>query len=747
MSSGDASRSNAPSAAQTVPAAPTTPEPPLASDGPPQAAPAEQAPTHGSAAPESSSGQMSVGGHESMTTEETSTDITQSATTDVPAPATEAEANQRRTKTGGASLAVLSRHGVRLKMGRWRKQLELISGLEPTLQAEKDASLRKRSLALRYRAMAGEKLRELLPEAYALVREAGRRSLSMRHYDVQIVGGIALFEGHIAEMQTGEGKTLTATLPMYLHSLIGKGAHLATVNDYLAKRDAEWMTPLYNLLGVSVGIIQTQDDQGGRRKSYAANVTYGTAKEFGFDFLRDRLLLRAQNRLQTEMLGDGGGGFSGSGDQPVMRGMHFCLVDEADSILIDEARTPLIIGSIEDTVRDQIVETYLWAAQHANEYELDEHFEIDDETKRYELTARGRQKVRSLPKSDLVRTMGLVDLYEYTERAVKVHREFLLDRQYVVRPGEQGKEEIVIVDEFTGRLAEGRKWRDGIHQAIEAKEGIEISVPTGQAARITVQDLFLRYPHLAGMTGTAATSARELKRIYQTPVIRVPTNRPPRREQLSDRVFGSMMAKFEAIVEEVQRVHATGRPILIGTRSIDKSEIISKLLEQLEIPHQVLNANNVEKEAEIVSAAGGSGRVTVATNMAGRGTDIKLSDDVESMGGMHVICTELHDAARIDRQLIGRCGRQGDRGSYRQFLSLDDDILKVGLGATKSEKMKAKGEDLQGSVDRYAKLFRSAQRKVERKHFRDRMVLLHHEKERKKMQREIGQDPYLDTPD
>jgi preprotein translocase subunit SecA len=651
------------------------------------------------------------------------------------------------TGESNRALSLLSARGFRTRMLRWRRQLSQINALESMVQAEDDASLRKRSLALRYRAMAGEKLSTLLPEGYALVREAGRRAVSMRHYDVQIVGGIALFEGCIAEMQTGEGKTLTATLPLYLHSLIGKGAHLATVNDYLAKRDAEWMRPIYELLGLTVGVIQTPDDQGSRRKSYAASITYGTAKEFGFDFLRDRLLLRAQNRVETEMLGDGGAGFGGSGDEVVMRGMYFCLVDEADSILIDEARTPLIIGSIEDTVRDQIVETYRWASKHADEYELDEHFTIDPDTKQYELTARGRQKVRALPKADLVRTMGLVDLYEYTERAVKVFREFLLDRQYVVRPGDKGVDEIVIVDEFTGRLAEGRKWRDGIHQAIEAKEAIEISVPTGQAARITVQDLFLRYPYLAGMTGTAATSARELRRIYRTPVIRVPTNRPPQRKRMPDRVFGSMQSKFEAIVNEIEEVHSQGRPILIGTRSIDKSEILSKMLDELNIEHQVLNANNVEQEADIVAQAGGQGKVTVATNMAGRGTDIKLGAGVEPLGGMHVICTEMHDAARIDRQLIGRCGRQGDHGSFRQYLSLDDDILKTGLGIGKSDRLKEHGESVSGAVDRYAKLFRKAQRKVERKHFRDRMVLLHHEKERKKMQREIGQDPYLDTPD
>ncbi len=643
--------------------------------------------------------------------------------------------------------------GFSFRMVRWRKLLHQINAIEPILMSEEESNLRKRSLAIRYRAMAGEKLASILPEAYALVREAGRRALAMRHYDVQMIGGIALFEGYIAEMQTGEGKTLTATLPLYLHSLVGKGAHLATVNDYLAKRDAEWMRPLFDLLGISVGVIQTPDDQTARRTAYAAAVTYGTAKEFGFDFLRDRLLMRAQNRLQTEMLGDGGGGgFSQTGDAVVMRGMHFCLVDEADSILIDEARTPLIIGSIEDNVRDQIVQTYRWAAEIAPQFKAEEHYYIDNETKRFELTARGRQKVRSLPKQDLVRTMGLVDLYEFTERAIKVYEEFTLNRQYVVRPSEKGGDEIVIVDEFTGRLAEGRKWRDGIHQAIEAKEQIEISVPTGQAARITIQDLFLRYERLAGMTGTAATSAGELKRIYRTPVLRVPTNRPPRREQLADRVFGSALKKYEAIVEEVVSLHSSGRPVLIGTRSIDKSEVLSRLLEHAGIPHEVLNANKVAEEAEIVARAGERCKVTVATNMAGRGTDVKLKPEIEKLGGMHVICTEMHDAARIDRQLIGRCGRQGDKGSYRQYLSLDDDILKNGLGPEKSEALKKLGASIVGqaspaNVDRYASLFRKAQRRVERKHFRDRMVLLHHEKERKKMQREIGQDPYLDTPD
>ncbi len=433
-----------------------------------------------------------------------------------------------------------------------------------------EGQIRKESLSLRFRAMSGEPLVKLLPEAFALVREAGRRALNMRHFDVQIVGGAALFDGCIAEMQTGEGKTLTATLPLYLHALVGKGAHLATVNDYLAERDAQWMRPLYDLLGVTVGIVLTDSDPDGRRKAYAADITYGTAKEFGFDFLRDRLLLRAQGRMQSDFLGEGSSErWSSRGDEPVQRTMHFALVDEADSILIDEARTPLIIGSLGDETRETVIATFRWAAEHAASFEIDEHFTLEEDSRKIELNSRGRGLVRSLPRDDLMRIVSLVDLYEYIERAIKVHRDFHLDRQYVVRDGE-----IVIVDEFTGRLAEGRKWRDGIHQAIEAKEKIEVTVPTGQAARITVQDLFHRYRHIAGMTGTASTSAPELTKIYKTPVVLVPTNRPPKRVRLKDQVYGTMLQKFEAIVGEVREMHDQGRPVLIGTRSIDKSMIL-----------------------------------------------------------------------------------------------------------------------------------------------------------------------------
>ncbi|MEX2175720.1 MAG: preprotein translocase subunit SecA [Pirellulaceae bacterium] len=632
---------------------------------------------------------------------------------------------------------------IQRRLAQWGKLLGQISAFEEELQSLADRDLKKRSLSLRYRAKSGETLVKIVPEAYALVREASRRAIAQRHYDVQMIGGMALFNGCIAEMETGEGKTLTATLPMYIHSLVGKGAHLATVNDYLAERDANNMRPVYDLLGLTVGTILTKDASKDRRKSYACDITYGTAKEFGFDFLRDRLLLRRMGVSQASIFGDiTSAQLDPTGEQPVQRGAHFCLVDEADSILIDEARTPLIIGSLGEKAIEKIVSTYRWAAEMTTRFVEEEHYEYEHDDKKIELTAAGRQIVRTLPKPDLLATVGLIDLYQYIERAIKVDRDFLLDRQYVVKEGE-----IVIVDENTGRLAEGRKWRDGIHQAIEAKEKIEVTVPTGQAARITVQDLFLRYQHLAGMTGTAMSASREFRKVYKKIVIPVPTNRPAHRQRLPDQVFAHAEEKWNAIVAETRDLHQQGRPVLIGTRSIDKSVILSRLLGVEGIPHKVLNAHEVATEAEIVAHAGLPSKVTVATNMAGRGTDIKLGEGVADLGGLHVICTELHDSARIDRQLVGRCGRQGDPGTVRQYMSLDDDVIRTGFGPATAEKMTALGEGARVDPQRYLSLLKRAQRKVERRHLRDRFVLLHHEKERKKMQREMGQDPYLDTPD
>ncbi len=578
----------------------------------------------------------------------------------------------------------------------------------------------------------------MIPQAFALVQESASRTLQMRHFDVQLLGGIALFHGAIAEMETGEGKTLTATLPLYLRALPGKGAHLATVNDYLARRDAEWMAPVYRLLGLSVGVIQTEMNRPQRLESYGSDITYGTAKEFGFDFLRDRLLLRQIQQQRMAFFDSLDGGQSG-GERAVQRDPYYAVVDEADSVLIDEARTPLIISAIPGQGIDEVLATYRWAAEATPQFQEDEHYEYDHEKKKVELTSEGRQLVRAVSKPEELDSVGLIDFYEFIERGIKVSRDFLRDQHYVV--SEEG--EVIIVDESTGRLAEGRKWRDGIHQAIEAKEGVDVTVDTGQAARITVQDLFLRYKHLAGMTGTAVSSAREFRKIYKKPVCQIPTNRAPRRKCLPDRIFANVEDKWEAIVADIEQAHSVGRPVLIGTRTIENSEILSRKLAAKGIEHQVLNAHHVAVEAEIVALAGQPGRVTVATNMAGRGTDIKLGEGVPAKGGLHVICSEIHDSARIDRQLLGRCGRQGDPGTTCQYMSLEDEVLRTGYGPKKAKRLSQRQG---GDLAKLSRRFRRAQQIVERRHLRDRMLLLHHEKQRKKMHRELGQDPYLDTP-
>lgn len=638
-------------------------------------------------------------------------------------------------------MAGLMRGPVGWRMASWKRRIPEIGAIGRELESRTDSDLRKESLSLRYRAKSGERLNDLLPMAFALVRESARRTLDMRHFDVQLLGGMSLFHGSIAEMETGEGKTLTATLPMYLRSLVGRGTVLATVNDYLAKRDADWMRPIYELLALKVGVIQTDMDRNQRREAYACDVTYGTAKEFGFDFLRDRLLLRRLAQEHADIFGDPGQD-GPTNERPVQRDPYFALVDEADSVLIDEARTPLIISAISSEGKHQMETAYRWSAEHASEFEEDEHYEYDHEKRKVELTGEGRHLVRKLPHPEGMDGVGLIDAYEYIERAVKVRRDFHRDQHYVV----SSDGEIVIVDESTGRLAEGRKWRDGIHQAIEAKEEIEVTLETGQAARVTVQDYFMRFSHLAGMTGTGITSAREFHKVYKMHVIQIPTNRPSRRQQLASFVAGTSDSKWDAIVQEIQELNGQGRPVLIGTRTIENSELLSRLLEAAGIPHQVLNAHQIAKEAEIVAEAGHTGRVTVATNMAGRGTDIKLGESVADMGGLHVICTEMHDSARIDRQLIGRCGRQGDPGSFRQYLSLDDPVLESGFGRKRADQFRNRGKRAGNGHDGMKSIFRRAQRKLENQHLRQRMILLYHEKQRKRMQQELGQDPYLDTP-
>jgi len=624
-------------------------------------------------------------------------------------------------------------------VNRWQPQIKRIHARYNDYEACTDAELRKQSLSLRYRAQSGEPLERLLIEAFALVRQAAERRRSMAHFDVQLLGGMAMQSGAIAVMQTGEGKTLTATLPLYLAALTGRGAHLITANDYLAERDAAWMRPVFEFLGMRVGVITASTARAKRRAAYHCDITYATAKEVGFDFLRDRLIQRrldegAANSLAALL---GNAGFEESDDGRVQRELNFALVDEADSILIDEARTPLIISSLpgDDPARSAL---YTWCAHQVDHFEKGIDFDYDFEQRTVVLTAAGRRKVRQLPKHEHLSGLPMLDIYSQVELALFVEQDYVRDRHYVIRDGE-----VVIVDEFTGRTSEGRKWRSGLHQAIEAREGVEVTRETCEAARITIQDLFLRYNRLCGMTGTVANSARELKKIYDTGSIAIPTNKPPRREQWKDRIFRTEREKWQAIVADIQVIHETGRPILVGTRSIDKSEVLAHLLQQHDLSHDVLNARHLSREAEIVAAAGQVGKIVVATNMAGRGTDIQLSDAALKLGGLHVIGSELHESARIDRQLFGRCGRQGDPGSFQLYISLEDDILRQAFGDKGAARVKKMGHAQ--SLTHLGRLFRRAQAKLERRNFRARKMLMYRERQRQSAQREMGQDPYVDT--
>lgn len=622
-----------------------------------------------------------------------------------------------------------------------RRIVREVEKLAPAMEAIDDAALRKLGRSLSYRAKAGEPVDTLMVESFAATREAGRRRLGMRHYDVQLLAGAALVKGAIVEMQTGEGKTLVATLPLVLYALAGKGAHLATVNDYLARRDAEWMKPIYEALGLKVGIVESQMDFDLRRTAYAADVTYGTAKEFGFDFLKDRLM----NRQITEGRGDLAamltGKTAGESTKLLQRPYWFALVDEADNVLIDEARTPLIIASPPGEAQAAEQALFRFGAQVAAELEPGEDFEEDIRKHTCELLGRGRGRVRAIDRPPAINAMSLLAIYDAVERACKARRFYIRDRQYVVRDGE-----IVIIDEFTGRAAEGRTWKDGIHQAVEAKEGVAVTVPSGHAARITIQDLFARWPHLAGMTGTIATSRREIARTYDVAVDVVPTNKPAIRRRLPAVVTADSREKFIRIVDEIRELHGNGRPVLIGTRSIDKSEELSQLLTAAALPHTVLNARHIAEEADIVARAGERGQITVSTNMAGRGTDIKLGEGVAALGGLHVICTELHDSARIDRQLVGRCGRQGDPGTWRQYVSLDDDILTTAYGPKRAAWIAARLRWRRGAnPERLLATFKGAQRTVEARHRRQRRVLEYIERQRSDAHMQMSHDPYLDA--
>jgi preprotein translocase subunit SecA len=613
----------------------------------------------------------------------------------------------------------------------WSSSLTAIDRYGDKLAPLTDAELRKAGLALRFRAQSGEPLDDLLPESFALIREVSGRQLGMRHFDVQLKGGLVMHAGGLAEMQTGEGKTLTATLPVALAAFRGQGAHLATANDYLAQRDAELMTPVYNALGLTVGVIQSQSDPAQRTQAYGCDITYGTAKEFGFDFLRQRLEQRRQDDAPLARAAKGQFG----------RTRFFALVDEADALLIDEARTPLIVSAAPGECPEEISRVYRWACQFVGELSAGQDYQWLNAGQTVELSSAGRRRVRSSHHQAEVTNIPLLDLYSHVELAILVENRYRRDRHYIVR-----ESEIVIVDEFTGRLSEGRRWRDGVHQAIEAKEGLPISPDTGQAARVTMQSFFLLYDRLCGMTGTANHAADEMRGIYDMQVESIPTHRPPRRVHLPDRVYGDQQEKWMAIADEVREIHQTGQPVLIGTRSIDKSEILSRHLTEMRIPHQVLNASQEASEAAIVSQAGQHGQVTVATNMAGRGTDIRLGEGVAALGGLFVIGTELHEAQRIDRQLMGRCGRQGDPGTYRQYLALDDDILRQGLGDTVADRWVESGKQQIGAWDLGSSIFYKAQRKVEHRHFKQRRLLMDRERQKQILHEQMGEDPYLDAP-
>jgi preprotein translocase subunit SecA len=626
------------------------------------------------------------------------------------------------------------------RLSRWALLAEKINALEPTLEAETDAQLLSRSEVLRLKARQGDSLNSLLVEAFALVRESAKRTIKQRHYDVQLVGGASIHLRSIAEMETGEGKTLVATLPAFLNALQGKGVHIITVNDYLAQRDADWNGPVYALLGLSVGCIQTGMPDGARRAAYACDITYGTSKEFGFDFLRDelkRLQLGGDSTRKSFEQAFLGRGEHSESEMPVQRTHHYAIVDEADSILIDEARTPLIIGANNQPTQEEAA-AYLGADELAATLVRTKDFKYDPAERKAELNAAGRRKVQAVAGHSSFVTLTVDGLYEYVERALRAQIAYLRDRDYVVVD-----KEVVIVDEFTGRMMPGRQWQDGLHQAIQAKEKLEITLETITAARVTVQDFFLRYKKLAGMTGTASSDARELRKIYKVNVFKVPTNRRGRRVWVNDRIFSTEAEKFQAVADKIVEWNKHGVPVLVGTRSIEKSEKLSALLNAANIEHQILNAKNHEIEAQIVAQAGQPGRVTVATNMAGRGTDIKLGDGVAELGGLHVIGTERHEARRIDRQLAGRCARQGDPGFCQFFVSLNDEIIEA-YGEKPAARLRAryrgKGELSSNPMRRL--VFR-AQAKKERQHFRDRKLLMVYEKQRAEMRRNMGLNPVL----
>lgn len=587
-----------------------------------------------------------------------------------------------------------------------------------------DNDLVQKSLEQRFEAKSGVKPTKLAVDCFPLVMEASRRQLGLVHYDVQVLCALEMAKGRITEMKTGEGKTLTATLIASLFGMTGRGMHVVTFNDYLATRDCDTLRSVYESLGLTVGALKENMPDEERKLAYAADITYGSAKEFGFDFLRDRLKMASPQKRKSV----------------VMRGTNYALIDEADSIMLDEARTPLIIGLANES-EDKIVEKcYRWAAKHGKNFAEEVDFKYNQVKNTVKLTSNGIRKLRSLPENAGTKQVSIRQLYDYIQNAIKVHRDFHLDKTYAIV-----EDDILIIDEFTGRPAEGRQWQGGIHQAVQAKEGLDITAPTRQAATVTVQTFFKLYKFFCGMTGTAWTARREFKRIYKKAVTKIPTHLPAVRIQHPTQVFHDSQQKFRAVVETTRKLTSQNRAVLIGTRSVDKSERLASQFEAAGIPHVVLNAKNLPQEAEIVADAGQPKRVTIATNMAGRGTDIKLHEDVKTAGGLHVILTEIHESSRIDWQLIGRGSRQGEPGSYQIFVSLDDEILVVGRGAKPVGKMRKKLAGRKLDPVSVFKIFKHAQRKIERRHLTDRLMTMKRDTERQKSLFATGEDPYLNV--
>ena len=602
-----------------------------------------------------------------------------------------------------------------------------------------DEDMKTAGMSLRGKARGGVTLDGLIPETFGLACAAIRRVHGYQPFDVQLAAGVIMHYGGLVELATGEGKTLCAVAPTFLNALLGKGVHVTTVNDYLSKRDADEMGPVLRMLGMSVGCLQQKMQDAERQTNYKCDITYGTASEFGFDFLRDRMKLRGGQATNAPFWSGWLGG-SAAQDPRVQRGLHYAIVDEADSIFIDEGRTPLIIANPTRPATEDEQVVYIWADRVAQELKKDKHFKLDLKKEKIELTDEGRQTVRYSNPPTGEHATAMDKLIEAMEKALQARYRFTRDHHYMV--GAENK--IVIIDEGTGRPMPDRNWRDGLHQAVEAKEKVPITMQSDHAAQVTYMNFYRLYKKLGGMSGTLIPNFWELRKVYRRWVTKVPTNRPVMRVQQTDRVFPTEQAKFEVVVKQVQEMMAGGRPVLIGTRTVDASEKLSKLLVAVGVEHKVLNARQNDQEAVIVSRAGQLGNVTVATNMAGRGTDIKLGPKVAENGGLHVIGTERHEAERIDRQLAGRAGRQGDPGTAQFFLSLEDQLLE-GLGVARQKKLKALGQ-AGGNRDwnAYRGLFRVAQHRLERKHRKQRLDLMNYDKQRQEMLQDLGADPYVD---